>query len=110
MYHTYGKMAAAFRGSLQPILKGARFQDDLWLEGVPDQCFASCWELADGGRLLILANDGEETVSFRALGLSGWKAGKVESMDTAIDESQIIGENPVEIAVPQGQLSYIVFR
>ena len=34
MYHTYGKMAAAFRGGLQPILKGARFQDDLWLEGV----------------------------------------------------------------------------
>ena len=109
-YHTYGKMAAAFRGSLQPMLKDGTYLDDLWLEEVPELCYAACWELPDGRKLLILANDQPQDVIFRAPGLKDCDVEQAESMDAAMGEATITGKNPVEIIVPQGQLGYFVFR
>ena len=109
-YHTYGKMAAAFRGSLQPMLRDAKYLDDLWLEAVPDLCYAACWELPDGRKLLILANDRPQDVVFRAPGLKDCDVEKTESMDAAVGEATITSKSPVEITVPQGQLGYFVFR
>lgn len=109
-YHDYGMMATAFRGNLQPLLKHAQYLDDLWLENVPNQCFASCWALENGEKLVILANDSTQDVSFRMKDLHGSIVKDTKSMDTAIRESSMIGTEPITITVPQGQLSYFLLQ
>ena len=109
-YHDYGMMATAFRGNLQPLLKHAQSLDDLWLENVPNQCFASCWALENGEKLVILANDSTQDVSFRMKDLHGSIVKDTKSMDTAIRESSMIGTEPITITVPQGQLSYFLLQ
>ena len=109
-YHDYGMMATAFRGNLQPLLKHAQYLDDVWLENVPNQCFASCWALENGEKLVILANDSTQDVSFRMKDLHGSIVKDTKSMDTAIQDSSIIGTDPITITVPQGQLSYFLLQ
>lgn len=109
-YHDYGMMATAFRGNLQPLLKHAQYLDDLWLENVPNQCFASCWALENGEKLVILANDSTQDVSFRMKDLHGSIVKDTKSMDTAIQDSSMIGTDPITITVPQGQLSYFLLQ
>ena len=109
-YHDYGMMATAFRGNLQPLLKHAQYLDDLWLENVPNQCFASCWALENGEKLVILANDSTQDVSFRMKDLHGSIFKDTKSMDTAIRDSSMIGTDPITITVPQGQLSYFLLQ
>ena len=103
-------MATAFRGNLQPLLKHAQYLDDLWLENVPNQCFASCWALENGEKLVILANDSTQDVSFRMKDLHGSIVKDTKSMDTAIRDSSMIGTEPIIITVPQGQLSYFLLQ
>lgn len=103
-------MATAFRGNLQPLLKHAQYLDDLWLENVPNQCFASCWALENGEKLVILANDSTQDVSFRMKDLHGSIVKDTKSMDTAIQDSSMIGTDPITITVPQGQLSYFLLQ
>lgn len=62
-YHTYGKAALEFRRGLQPLLKSAKYLDDRWFANLPDECYGSCWQLADGGRLVLADNHSDRPVT-----------------------------------------------
>lgn len=63
-YHDYAKQALGFREKLQPYLRDATFVDDAYISQMPAGTSASCWDLADGRKLLIAGNyalaDGKE--------------------------------------------------
>lgn len=65
LYRTEAKKALDFRCLLQPLLKGAEFMDDIWLEKVPEACQGTCWRLEDGRRMVLAANDTQAPVTFR---------------------------------------------
>ncbi len=55
-YHTYAKKALAFRRHLQPLIKQARFLDDLMISDISDGCDATCWKLEDGRSMVLAGN------------------------------------------------------
>lgn len=103
IYHTYGKKALDFRRALQPLLKRAEFLDDAWLESIPEQCFATCWRLADGRGLVLAANDTDAPVTF-------WVRpdGNINATDFSVLEGEVpsaeVGGGEVSFALKPGQM------
>ena len=79
-YHTYARRALGFRQALAPLLRGARFADDAWLEECPAGCSATCWELADGRRMVLASRDERAQGGTLRLRLPA-AAGKAECFD-----------------------------
>ncbi len=79
-YHTYARRALSFRQALAPLLRGARFADDAWLEECPAGCSATCWELADGRRMVLASRDERAQGGTLRLRLPA-AAGKAECFD-----------------------------
>ena len=108
-YHTYGKNAADFRATLQPLLKNAVFLDNVWIGQVPEKCFGTCWELPDQRKLVILANDGALEEAFHIAGLQNVL--EVGTMDQSLDTPEVHINNEItDLRLSKGQLCYILFR
>lgn len=108
LYHTYGKKALDFRKKLQPLLKQAEFLDDAWLNQVPDQCFATCWRLADGRGMVLAANDTDAPVIFCARPEGDVKAAQVAALDGAEPSAMVDGSSTVSFTLEPGQMCRIL--
>ncbi len=64
-YREYAEKMLKFRTELQPLLRDAKFLDDLWLDEVRPKCFGTCWEVNEDNGLILAASEREETVNFR---------------------------------------------
>lgn len=107
-YHTYGKLATAFRGKLQPHFKNATFLDDAWIGRVPEGCFGTCWLTEDGTKMVILGNSGNFDNEIILRLQQKIEACAVESMDNNCQplEMQCHGDSAIA-TVPKGQLGVI---
>ena len=105
-YHVYAPKAIAFRKSLQPMLKHARFADDAWLRCVPQFCQGTCWELQDGRRMVLLSNGTEEEQVFDVCceGPKKYSLSVVEGAAPAVQ----CGESTMKLTLEPSQMCCLI--
>lgn len=105
-YHVYAPKAIAFRKSLQPMLKHARFADDAWLRCVPQFCQGTCWELQDGRRMVLLSNGTEEEQVFEVCykGPKKYSLSVVEGAAPAVQ----CGESTMKLTLEPSQMCCLI--